>query len=472
MSSKSETERSAWRGWSLAVQLTIFYAGSAFLIVLLATGYLYWAMVRNVDLEDDRTLADKVNLMQALICARSPSDSAIQQEVTESWQVRQQTIVFIRAIAADGRTIAESPEMGTVLPAALFPPPVNEPAHGMNVETSSQSYRLMAVGSAAQGIIQAALDRTQEQEMIADYEESLWAVLGAAFFACTLAGYGIAWRGLRPIREISATAANIRATNLAERITLTGLPGELHQFAGAFNQMLDRLEGAFERLSRFSADLAHELRTPVNNLRGELDVALEKPRTPEEYVELIGSSLEECARLSRIIDSLLFLARAEHPQMQIDRETFNVGEEIGNIHDFFEPMAYESGVQIHTDVNGCASANLNRPLFQRAVGNLVSNALAHTPSGGSIAIRAASDDRFLSIEVADTGSGIPPDDLPHVFERFFRADRSRTPANGGVGLGLAIVKSIVELHRGSVDVTSEIGRGTRVRLQFPRNGGT
>src|SRR5262245_9572431 len=470
MSPKSETERPNGRPWSLALRLTAYYACSAFLIVAAATGYLYWAMARNVDLEDDRTLADKVRLLQSIMHVVPLDVPAIEQEANESWQANQHTVVFIRAIAGDGRTIAESPEMASLLPVELFPPPANEPGHGSNVETTSRhAYRLMAVGN-ADGIVQVATDRTLEQEILAGYEERLWYALGAALVASAAAGYVIARRGLRPIHEISATAANIRSSNLGERITLTGLPAELHQFAGSFNAMLDRLEEAFERLSRFSADIAHELRTPLNNLRGELDVALQKRRSPEEYAEVIGSSLEECARLGRIIDSLLFLARAEDPQMQIERETFDVGDEIDNICEFFEPVAHESGVQIVSDVSAPMTAHLNRPLFQRAIGNLVSNALAHTPSGGAVMLRARSDGEVIAMEVSDTGQGIPPDDLPHVFERFYRADRSRTPTSGGVGLGLAIVKSIAEMHRGSVEIESEPGRGTCVRLRFPQNG--
>lgn len=472
MSSKSETEQPAAQSWSLAVQLTTYYVGSAFLIVLLATGILYWAMVRNVDLEDDRTLADKARLLQSILHAKPLDDAAVQQEVNESWQTRQQTIVYIRVFGSDGSVIAESPGMADLLPAASFPPVLDDPTHGSNVEMRpGKAFRLMAVGSAANGVVQVALDRTQEEELLEGYQTSLWYVLGAALFACALAGYAIAQRGLRPIRDISATATNIRPTNLGERINTAGLPAELHQFAGVFNQMLDRLEAGFDRLSRFSADIAHELRTPLNNLRGELDVALERRRTPGEYAQAIGSSLEECARLARIIDSLLFLARAEDPQTEIDRETFDVAAEMGKIREFFGAMANESGVTIQVDGNSPLSVEFNRALFQRAVGNLVSNALAHTPSGGTVTLRAATDDRSVSIEVSDTGCGIAADDLPHVFNRFYRSDRSRTPSSGGVGLGLAIVKSIVELHHGSVDVSSEIGKGTRVRLIFPKMTG-
>jgi two-component system heavy metal sensor histidine kinase CusS len=468
MSSKNATDHAGERPWSLAVRLTAYYAASAFLIVALATGFLYWAMVRNVDLEDDHTLADRVRLVQSILHAVPFDESAFRQEVNESWQAGQHTVVFIRVIDPDGATIAESPGMGDILPAALFQAPTVEPAMGSNVELpTNHSYRLMAVGSPQAGVVQVALDRTPEQELLAGYEEGLWYALAAALLVSVLAGFAIAWRGLRPIRQISRMAAQIRPGNLGQRITLTGLPAELHQFAGVFNQMLDRLERAFERLSRFSADIAHELRTPLNNLRGELDVALERRRSPEEYSEMIGSSLEECARLGRIIDSLLFLARAEDPQMQIEREMFDVTEEIDRVREFYEGVSHESGVRIQADSNGSIPVRLNRPLFQRAIGNLVSNALAHTPAGGTITLRARREGDGVAVEVTDTGNGIPAADIPHVCERFYRADRSRTPASGGVGLGLAIVKGIVELHRGSLEISSDTGVGTRVRLVFP-----
>src|SRR5260370_31192381 len=174
MSPKSETERSAAGPWSLAVRLTAYYASSAFLIVALATGYLYWAMVRNVDLEDDRTLADKIRLLQSILHAAPLDVPAIQQEANESWQASQQTVVFIRVIARGGRLIAESPEMAALLPVDLFPAPANELGRGSNVETKSRrSYRLLSVGN-ADGIVQVATDRTLEQEILAGYEESLW----------------------------------------------------------------------------------------------------------------------------------------------------------------------------------------------------------------------------------------------------------------------------------------------------------
>jgi two-component system heavy metal sensor histidine kinase CusS len=467
MSSKIATDRR----WSLALRLTAYYSASAFLIVTLATGFLYWAMVRNVDLEDDRTLADKVLLLQAILNAAPYDEAALRQEVNESWQAGQHTVIFMRVIGADGATLAESPNMVAELPATLFPAPMEKPGRGVSVEVSSEhSYRLMSVGNSRSRIVQVALDRTSEQELLASYEESLWYALAVALVVCTVAGYGIAWHGLRPIRQISATAMQIRPGNLSQRISLAGLPAELYQLGVAFNQMLDRLEEAFERMSRFSADIAHELRTPLNNLRGELEVALQQRRSPEDYAEVIGSGLEECLRLERIIESLLFLARAEDPQMQIELEEFDVAEELERVRLFFEAVAEEAEVRLVSDRNGPVAARLNRSLFQRAVGNLVANALAHTPSGGTITLRARHEAECVFVEVADTGHGIPADDIPHVCERFYRADRSRTPSSGGVGLGLAIVKSIAELHRGRVDISSEVGKGTTVSLYLAASG--
>jgi two-component system heavy metal sensor histidine kinase CusS len=235
--------------------------------------------------------------------------------------------------------------------------------------------------------------------------------------------------------------------------------------------MLDRLEESFARLSRFSADIAHELRTPVYNLRGEVEVAVAKPRSPEEYREVLGSNLEECGRLAHLIDRLLFLARAENPETQITREPCDLGRELATVCEFYELSAREKGVGLAVAAGKTVQADLDRPLFQRAVGNLIANALAHTPPGGTVTLTATGDETSARVEVADTGPGIPAEHLPHVFDRFYRADHSRSSANGRVGLGLAIVRSITELHGGTVEIASEVGRGTRVRLLFLRKAG-
>jgi two-component system heavy metal sensor histidine kinase CusS len=232
--------------------------------------------------------------------------------------------------------------------------------------------------------------------------------------------------------------------------------------------MLDRLEESFERISRFSADIAHDLRTPVNNIRGEAEVALARARTIEEYRNVIESFLEEAVRLSDLIANLLFLARTESPLTHLNRERVNVAELLSGLQEYYEASAADAGVSLTTAAGPVpVIAEVDRTLLQRAVGNLISNAVAHTPSGGEVTLAADTDAVTVRIEVTDTGTGIPPEALPRVFDRFFRVDPSRSHASGGAGLGLAIVQGIMILHGGNVEIASQPNQGTRVTLRVP-----
>ncbi len=274
--------------------------------------------------------------------------------------------------------------------------------------------------------------------------------------------------GIRPVQEMATTARHISSTNLRERILPEGYPFELASLANTFNQMLDGLEESFERISRFSADIAHDLRTPVNNIRGEAEVALARARSADEYREVIESCLEEAVRLSDLIGDLLFLARADSPLIHLRRERVDVGELLGGVREYYEASAADGGVALTTAVaSEPVVAELDRTLLQRAVGNLVSNALAHTPPGGAVVLGTHADSSTIRIEVSDTGVGIPAEALPRVFDRFFRVDSSRSQGLGGTGLGLAIVQSIALLHGGKVEISSQLGHGTRVTLRIP-----
>jgi two-component system heavy metal sensor histidine kinase CusS len=282
-----------------------------------------------------------------------------------------------------------------------------------------------------------------------------------------MAGYQIALRGIRPVEEMATTARHISSTNLRERILPEGYPFELASLAGTFNQMLDRLEESFERISRFSTDIAHDLRTPVNNIRGEAEVALARARTSDEYRDVIESCLEEAVRLSDLIGDLLFLARAESPLSTLHRERVDVGDLLRGVKDYYEASAAVGEVSLTAAVvGGPVVAELDRTLLQRALGNLVSNALAHTPPGGAIVLETSADPSTIRITVSDTGVGIPAEALPRVFDRFFRVDSARSHGSGGTGLGLAIVKSIAQLHGGNVEIASQTGQGARVTLHM------
>lgn len=462
---------------SLAARLAAWYAGSAFALLLLATGVLYWGLVRTLDREDDNQIADQVRVLRGMLAERPGDLEAVRREAEEEFQSRQHTRVYVRLLDRDGKTLVETPGFASLLSTADFPVADSTEGVGGDARAADGSpMRRMAVriGDGSGYVVQASMDRGPEAELLAEYREYLWAVLAASLAVSSAVGYRVARRGLRPIHLVIDTARRIRTSNLSERIPADGLPAELFSLAGHFNAMLDRLEGSFARMSRFSADIAHELRTPVNNLRGGTEVALGRPRTPDEYRDTLGSNLEEFARLSRTIDGLLFLARADDPRPRIARERLDIGGELASVCDYYEGAAAERGVRLTLEAPPGVFADFHRSMFQRAVGNLVENALRHTPAGGEIVVSVSGEGGTVAVSVADSGTGIPAEHLPHVFDRFYRADAARSSAHsragGNVGLGLAIVRGIVEMHGGTASIESEPGRGTRATLAFPLAG--
>lgn len=455
---------------SIAWRLSVWYAGSAFLLLAVGTGFLYFALARSFDRENTEYVTEKTRTLETLLREHPGQQATVQWEVQGESVAHPSIRVFSRVLDAHKKVVVETAGMSSDLPPAVFPEPVDLIAE--DVETrdlraaAGRVYRLAATKSAAY-TLQVAVDLTFEKDLLAGYRRQLWLVLGLGLIASILIGRRIAIRGLRPLKEISETVQQIRSTNLHEHVPLDRMPSEVQELASTFNNMLDRLGDSFERLSQFSSDIAHELRTPLNNLRGEIDLALSKKRSPEEYVDLLGSLSEECDQLSRLIDSLLFLARAEQPAMQINRELSDIARELRLLCDFYEPAAAEAGVRLMVSAPEQLQSQLDRTLFKRAVGNLVQNALAHTPSGGEVQIAASNGTGELTVSVSDTGTGIPESDLPRVFDRFYRADPARTKNKGGCGLGLPIVQSIARLHGGTVEIASRVGHGTNVTLVLP-----
>lgn len=416
--------------------MAAWYAGSAFLLILTSTGFLYWALATNLDQEDRRTLGNTVADLRLLLRAspdlRLPETDAPGARHT----FRQPREILVRIVDAKGSTLIETPSMSQQLPASVFPSS-SEVAPGAEIssEVVSGSGRLFQTlsatvasdtASADRRVMQVAMDRADEDVLLVHYRERMWLALAASVVLCAVAGYAIARIGLRPIKRIVGTARRIRSATLHERIDSAGLPSELQSLAETFNGMLDRLEDSFAQVSQFSADVAHELRTPINNLVGEIEVALGKSRSAEEYRETLGSALEKCARIGRVIQSLLFLARAEDTHASPHHESIDVRRELEAIREFYEATASEAGVELVLAPGPDIRTGFDRTLFQQAVGNLVANSLSHTSQGGAIEMRADGRHGRLRVEVRDTGRGIPPEHLPHVFDRFYRADKART----------------------------------------------
>ncbi len=460
--------------WSLAFRLTAWYTVASLLLLLAATGALYWALVTNLEHDSDLFLADKVHVVQSLLRERPNDWDSLREEIELESAARRYDQFYTRLVDAQGKTLLETPGMNAVVPVEKFDGLTERVARIQSVEGSP--YKATAVtapvGEAQNTYwrIQTAVSLAQQQEAITRYRHWLWAILSASSILCPLVGYQIAGRGIRPVKYVAEAAKRIGSSTLSERIQAEGYPIELADLALTFNAMLDRLEESFDRLTRFSADLAHELRTPVNIIRGEIEVALTRPRSTHEYREVLVSNLEEVERLSGLIGSLLFLARAESPGTSIKREAVLVSELLESIRDYYEVPAEQAGVALAVSAPPGSQVSLDRSLMQRAIGNLVSNALAHTPAGGRVDLSASDSHDGLEICVRDSGCGIPAESIPRLFDRFYRVDQARSQRPGGFGLGLSIVRGIMTLHGGSVAVMSELEKGTQVTLVIPMNG--
>jgi two-component system heavy metal sensor histidine kinase CusS len=445
-------------------------------LVILATVSLYIVLRAELDRSTELFLADKLHVLRSMLRERPDDADGLREEIELESQARRYQQFYIRLLDEHGVPIMTTPGMAEQLDLAELASRTRGRSersiampgrHGQPFRVTSAT---VAAGASPtyNDTVQIAIDVSQEEKLLARYRMWFWGILLATSILLPLVGYRIARQGIRPVEMIAATARRITSTNLRERIESEGYPLELASLAGTFNEMLERLEESFERISRFTADIAHDLRTPVNNIRGEAEVALARPRTADEYRDVLESSLEEAIRLSELIGDLLFLARAESPLTELHRENVNIAELLTTVCDYYEASAADAGISLELH-DGAAplNAELDRALMLRAVSNLVSNAIAHTPPGGTVSLAATNEDAAIRIEVSDTGVGIPAEALPRVFDRFFRVDPSRSKTSGGTGLGLAIVQSILTLHGGSAEISSQLGHGTRVRLRMP-----
>jgi two-component system heavy metal sensor histidine kinase CusS len=460
---------------TLAFRLTAIYALAGLILVFVATASLYLLLVTELERSTSLFLQDKVHVISSLLREHPDDADALREEVELETAARRYEQFYIRLLDAQNRPMMTTPGMAEAVDLTQLSRQTPGRRDMLSMKGSNgRSFRVTTAvvpGGDAPGrnvTVQIAIDVSQKEQFLARFRLWFGVILMAMLLIFPFVGYQIARQGIRPVEEMAATARRITSSHLGERIVAEGYPFELASLATTFNNMLDGLEDSFERISRFSADIAHDLRTPVNNIRGEAEVALARARTIDEYRDALGSSLEEAVRLSDLIGNLLFLARTESPLTHLRRERVDVAELLAGVRDYYEASAADSGILLTSvAADPPAIAELDRTLIQRAVGNLVSNAIAHTPRGGSVLLATSTDPSSIRIEVADTGVGIPAEALPRVCDRFYRVDPSRSQASGGTGLGLAIVQGIMTLHGGKVEIASEPGHGTRVTLRMP-----
>ncbi len=281
-------------------------------------------------------------------------------------------------------------------------------------------------------------------------------------------GYLLMRRALHPVDEIRQKAAQITSRNLSERLPVVHTGDELERLATDLNRMIARLEESFLQINRFSADASHELRTPLTVLQGELEAIAQKGQgLPEDVKDTIGSALEETQRLSKIVASLLTISRLEAGEARVQPVRLDFAELARTTTDQMKLLAEEKRISLTSNGSEPVEVEADPSRLKQVVVNLLDNAIKYTPEGGNVSISVMRRDDHAVLEVADSGLGISADDLPHVFERFYRADKAHSRQMGGTGLGLSIVRSICLAHGGQITVNSTEGRGSLFCVELP-----
>jgi two-component system heavy metal sensor histidine kinase CusS len=451
---------------SIASQLILFFTLATALLLVCGLGVFYLLVVRHAFAEDNAVLADKISALTADLHESGPNVFA---EELKGRRADEHAVNWIRILDSQGRTYAETPGMDRLLPPEIFPPPQKSASAVRSLKDyrrGAKLFSLIALNEESGGqayTLQVAQDRSSDERVERNFAVLFIIVLSGSVLASAFIAVTVTKRSLRPLGEMTQSLERIGPSHMKEPLAPSDWPRELQPLAIAFDDMLKRLDDSFTRLSQFSADLAHELRTPIANMMGEAQVALTRERTAAEYRETIESTVGECERLSRIVDNLLFVARVDAAREPIARKRFDARKAVEKIAAFYQTIADDRHVMISCSGEGQIYADPD--LIERAVGNLLDNALRFTPENGSIQIALSERDGDFVVAVSDNGCGIASEHLPRVFDRFYRAESSRS--SDGAGLGLALVKSIVDLHRGSATIESNVAQGTTVKLIFP-----
>ncbi|PYS52950.1 MAG: hypothetical protein DMG13_14365 [Acidobacteria bacterium] len=461
---------------SIRFRLTVWYAGLFTALLALFGVFIYFTLQRFLERSLIETLAkDARTIGQSWLFDVNQSGPGYVAAEIEEHFAPSITSRFVRITrGADGSVLYHSaaPESGAFDPSHIGPRRFD----------ASESSREEHLPDGKELLIFSLpfTDRAGNQHLIetgAPYDQvervlrGLLISLGVAFplivGAAMGGGYLLMRNALRPMDEIATTAERITSRNLNERLPVVPTGDEVERLSVSLNRMMERLEDAFHHISRFSADAAHEIRTPLAIIRGELENALQASGLTADQRETIGSALEEAERLSRIVEQLLEMSRLEAGETLVERTRFDFAEMTRTTVDQMRLLAEEKNLQLRFETTKPVDIEGDPLRLKQIVVNLVDNAIKYTPSGGSVSVATFPKDGRVVLEVADTGIGIPKNATSQIFDRFYRVDKARSRQLGGTGLGLAIVKSICTAYNGAVTVTSDEGKGAIFRVELP-----
>jgi two-component system heavy metal sensor histidine kinase CusS len=459
---------------SIAARLSVLFAATT-AVTLLVFAALFTRAVQSQFLWHDRIeLAGKLEALRDMLgSVPSIRSIATMQEQLHNTVMAGHPHSSLTIVGADGSTLLAmgQPDVVRHLLGGLEagkPWPVTWSAEGRTYRIATDRIALGGIPESKPALVSISFDITDNRDFLASFTKVLWLAVAAGTLIIGLLGWLAVRKGLAPLRDVSAVLSGISSAALDKPLSVEDVPVDLRDLIFSFNRMLSRLEESFQRLSDFSSDIAHELRTPINNMMLQAQVVLGQKRDVEEYCTYLQSNLEELRRLSSMIEDMLFLAKADNRLVAPRMETIDVREEVAKLVDYFDIAASEKNVRV-VQGGDAPTVVADRLMFQRALSNVLSNALRFTSRGHAIGVETGESPDCIEVRVTNPGPEIARDQLQKIFDRFYRVDASRREGQTvNVGLGLSITKSIMEIHGGSVFAESQ-GGATRFTLVFPRH---
>jgi len=439
---------------AISFRIAILFSFSTVIILMIMGLVIHQLVMHHFETQDRTQLEGKIQLVENLLEQNHHNPSELNLYLKDALVGHHDLIVQIER--PSGQIIFSSS------PTALKSKTLVKSKHGPWLEWKVQnkiyhgliykkSFDQNSAIPSAQIIV--GIDTSEHLHFLNDFRRQLLYIGVIGTICLMLLGWFAAWRGLRPVQNMAKVAEGISAQHLSERLEVDNTPTELKSLAIAFNDMLDRLETAVGKLSDFSSDLAHEIRTPINNLMTQTQVCLSRSRDISTYQEILFSNLEEFERLARMVSDMLFLAKAEHGLHRADLQQVNLVKEVSALFDFYDAIAAEKGMSLKQTGQGYVEGDPS--MLRRALSNLLSNAIKYGKSDSIIKIKCQQNSDTTELTIENESSPLSQEQLTRLFDRFYRTDSSRQRVEEGTGLGLAITKSILDVHGATIQASYE-----------------
>jgi heavy metal sensor kinase len=457
---------------TLVFRLTLWYAGIFTVSSLLAFLFFYLEVTSIIRQRTDAELSEIVQEFSALMAAKG-IDAVKRTMITEAKDDGESKI-FYRLLSSDGNEIASSnlTPWGRVSTNRAALGRATDPAspvfETLAFQGREHKVRIVYGALGPDAVLQIGWSLEDDELFVAEFQEIFGTTVAVVMVFAALLGWFMAKRALASVAEVTRTAQVISGGDFEQRVPVKGRGSEIDRLATTFNGMLDRIQTLVTEMKQMTENIAHDLRSPITRIRGIAEMTLTTGKAIDEYEAAAADTVEECDRLLEMINTMLYIAEAEATAGKLAMEQVDMARVVRGACELFQPVAEDQGLNLVARIDGDLKVRGELQGLQRMVANLIDNALKHTPSPGIVTVSVNGDEKQGVISVQDTGIGISQEELPRVFERFYRCDRSRS--RPGVGLGLSLVKAIVHSHRGQITVMSTPNAGTTFTVTLPRAG--